>query len=212
MFTKSQHIKKILHRSFSAEFWCIFKWKYCIGTRHSDTVCLSHNHFIICCGLIPLVIMTMKEVSLDSLSLWSSACEIRMQIGNLNNISCTWNLPFYFGQVFGEVNFFNLGSREKIPMIGYSHTVTNIYFHQIHGLSLWAKSQPYFSTWCHIAQTIDFRVHTWFIPYNFIYFSMAHKKNRLLHEYFVYVATLYIRFNSQQKKCHVNYLMPLNFS
>ncbi len=142
----------------------------------------------------------MKEVCLDFLLLWSSACGIRMQIGNLNNISCTWNLPFYFGEVFGEVNFFHLGSREKIPMIGDSHPVTNIYFHWIHGLSLWAKSQPYFSTWCHIAQTIDFRIHPRFITYDFIYLSMAHKKISLLHEYFIYVAIIFVRFNSQQKK------------
>ncbi len=118
----------------------------------------------------------MKEVCLDSLLLWCSACGIRMQIGNLNKISCTWNLPFYFGKVFGEVNIFNLGSRKKIFMIGDSHPVTNIYFHCIHGLSLQSKSQPYFSTRCHIAQTIDFRIHPQFITYDFRYFSMAHEK------------------------------------
>ncbi len=144
--------------------------------------------------------MMMKEVCLDYLSLWSSACGIRMQIGDLNNISCTWNLPFYFGHVFGEVKFFNLGSRKKIPMIGDSHPVTDIFFHRIRGLSLQAKSQPYFSTRCHIPQTIDFRIHPRFITYDFRYLSMAHKKIQLLHEYFVYAMSLFVRFNSQWKK------------
>jgi hypothetical protein len=53
--------------------------------------------------------------------------------------------------------------------------------------------------WTPHCTDIDFRIHPWFITYDFIYLSMAHKKIRLLHEYFVYVAIIFVRFNSQQK-------------
>ena len=154
----------------------------------------------------------MKEVCLNSLLLWSSPCGIRMQIGNLNKISCTWNLPFYFGQVFGEVNFFYLGSREKIPMIGDSHPVTNIYFCWIHGLSLWSKSQPYFSIWCHIAQTIDFWIHLGFITYDFRYLSMAHEKKLTSPWILCICSSSFCQVQQSAEEHQVNYWMALNFS